>query len=104
MAELHNNSGYERTDAKPWKMIAIGVVSIIILTFLVLGVNEYFLEETDTMVYKTVLSQPSTPLTEMRQREQTILTSYGVADSALGTIRIPIEWAIKLTVEESERP
>ncbi len=44
-------------------------------------------------------TQPREDLREMRAREDEILTSYGWIDKNAGVVRIPIDRAMKMTVE-----
>ena len=46
-----------------------------------------------------ILSTPVTDLAEMRAAEQRALTSYGWVDQQKGIVRIPIDEAMKLTLQ-----
>lgn len=43
-------------------------------------------------------------LTELRSRETDLSTSYGWVDQSKGIVRVPIERAMQLTLEDLNRP
>ena len=95
------DAGYEISDVNVGKIVGLGagIVVFLIIAFIVL--NSFFIKSKEDLVYERVLKPGNPKLIELQQKEEKILNSYGVVDSAKGVYRIPIDRAMKLVAEES---
>jgi hypothetical protein len=110
-------AGYEHTDANVWIIIKFGLwlaVSAAIIHVGLLVMFRLFVEQRETAVPQyplatdTGLQLPAQPRLQrfpvneafdFRQQEAAALGTYGWIDRNAGTVRIPIEEAMRLTVE-----
>jgi hypothetical protein len=108
---------HETRDANVWGIFAFGAglfVTGLVVSLLVWLLFRYFSTvETrgSAPQYRLAAQQPSLPpeprlqthpredLLELRQHEDEILNSYGWVDKNAGIVRIPIDEAMRLTVE-----
>jgi len=93
-------SGYERSDVNIPRVMTIVAVIAVFLVVVFFLLNSYFLASRENIRYEQVLQPGSEELQQLRERENEILHSYGVVDSANDQYRIPIERAMKLLAEE----
>lgn len=95
------STGYEMKDVS-LKSIFVWMISIIVVVAVSLVfLNEYFLAVKEDLLYEMVLSPESLPLRDLRAKEDEMLNSYKLLDSANGVYRIPIERAMELVAESS---
>jgi len=93
--DLGHADGYEKTDIDI-KMIVISAV--LLIAFLVVSLillEEYFIYKKEQMYQEMVLEPENPQLVELRAKENRVLSSYGLADSAAGEYHIPIDSAMK---------
>ena len=57
--------------------------------------SDYFIYKKEQMYQEMVLEPENPQLVELRARENRVLNSYGLADSAAGEYHIPIDSAMK---------
>lgn len=76
------------------------LISIVVLAVLLIMVDEWFIRTKEDLYYEMVLHPKNPQLLELRAREDSLLNSYGIADST-GAYRIPIDSAIKVTAAEA---
>lgn len=92
---------YDHTEPKYSILWIIGGAIVILLFFVAIGIQMYY-ERTETWaVQERVLSQDNWNLQHLRRTEQQELTSYGYVDQKAGTVRIPLEQAMRLTIDEA---
>ncbi len=94
-------SGYEKSDAKPGRFALIGLVSIVIIVFIVIALNELFIYSSENQIHEVALKPESIKLREIRAHATEMLSNYTMVDSGKGIYRIPIERAMTLMVEEA---
>ncbi len=106
MSAEHGNDkqmpGYESRDVNLKLTIVVGVLSILLLIFVLVGLDQYFTAVVERQVEKAVMSPISRDLQALRAHEDSMLNSYGLVDSSRGVYRIPIDSAIALLAAESE--
>ena len=100
--DANKNAGYETGDVNVRKTFIMIIAGIITLVIIIVSLNEYFSFAKEEEIYETVLKPESKILIEIRAREDQILGSYGVADSAGGVYRIPIDSAMQIMLHEME--
>jgi len=101
MAETQAETGYDRHDPNTRFIALLGLATIVILIAAVFGVQYYYDRLYDEQVYVKVLEPESETLKDLRSRENEQLHSYQYIDREKGTVRIPIERAMQVLVEES---
>jgi hypothetical protein len=106
---------HETSDVNVSSVLGFGaglLVSGLVISLLVWGLFLYFSEQAarrgSTVAGLTKQTLPPPPrlqtnprgdLLELREAEDRVLTTYGWVDRNAGVVRIPIEQAMKLTVE-----
>ena len=88
-------TGYEETDIDPKKILLFAVVLIFILIISLVLLDDYFIYKKEQMYREMVLEPENPQLVELRAKENRVLSSYGLADSAAGEYHIPIDSAMK---------
>ena len=85
-------------------VIAIwGVGSIVVLVIMVTWLRTYFVDVQTEVVYQTVLSVENPKLKDIQARDTEALNTYGWVDKEKGVVRIPIERAMELEVQQAGR-
>jgi hypothetical protein len=101
-------SGYETSDAEPRLIVglAIGIAAFLVFSPAVLwALLSGSIERPRAVAWignvpaPTLQIDPNRDLAEMRRDEQERLTSYGWVDRSRGTVHIPIERALDLTLQ-----
>lgn len=93
-------SGYEKKDLNIKKVVRDATIVIISLIIMLVLLEEWFMKTKEDLYREMVLEPQNQELIQLRAREDSLLTSYGKADSA-GAFRIPIDSAIALTAAET---
>jgi hypothetical protein len=94
--------GYDRSEPLTGpiilNIIAIGVILVLVIA----GVTFYFNAYRDRIIEETQLSPVSQDLLDLRAKEDQLLNSYGIADKAAGTVRVPVSRAMELVLAEAK--
>ncbi|SYZ72599.1 conserved hypothetical protein [Candidatus Zixiibacteriota bacterium] len=98
-----SDEGYEKKDINVAKVFMFVALAAGFLVVAILLLNNYFTEATEEQVYSAVLKPESVALRDLRAREDGILNSYKLLDSAKGIYQIPIERAMKVMADEAFR-
>jgi hypothetical protein len=93
-----SKSDYDKTEAKTGHVAAIGIVGILLLVIAMYWIFQYFRATTEKQMERAALT-PSMDLEQLHAREDSILSSYGVIDSAKGIYQIPIQQAMKIMAD-----
>lgn len=92
---------YDRTEPKYSLLWIIGATIVVLLILTAIAIRGYY-ERTETAaVQDRVLSQENWNLQHLRRTEERELTTYGYVDPKAGTVRIPLDQAMRLTIEEA---
>ncbi len=94
--------GYEKSDINPRKIIVYAAILIIVLVIMLVLLNDYFIYQKEQLYREMVLEPENQELLELRAREDSILNSYGLADTATREYRIPIDSAMKQVAEDAD--
>ena len=92
---------YDHTEPKYSLLWIIGGVIVGLLIFIGIGVQFYYERAEQSTVYRRVLSQDNWQLQYLRKVEDQELSSYGYVDPKAGTVRVPIEQAMRMVVQEA---
>jgi len=92
---------YDHTEPKYSIIAILGIVTVILLIVVSIGIQQYYDRTEESLIYNTVLAQPNWVLEDLRRKETTELTGYSYFDKQKGSVRIPIEQAMKAVIQES---
>lgn len=96
-----HSGGYEKRDINVRKVAVFALISIVILAVLLIIVENWFIKTKEDLYYEMVLKPKNKELLQFQAHEDSLLNSYGIADST-GGYRIPIDSAIALVATETE--
>jgi hypothetical protein len=93
---------YDRQEPN-YKVVTIFSIVCVILFFATCyAVYVYYDMFREQQVYNLVLAPPSQELKSVRDREDRQLHTYGIDDRQKGTVRIPIERAMQLVIQDAK--
>lgn len=81
----------------------LGLVSTLALVATLIVGMDYFYARVDQKVYERYLSVVDPRLTELHASEDALLETYGWVDKGEGVVRVPVERAKELVLEETGR-
>ena len=93
--------GYEKKDIHVRSTVIWTIITVVVLTVMVVGLDEYFTYVKEQQYYESVLALPSQELLDLLAQEELELNSYELIDSARGLYRIPVDSAIELVLREA---
>lgn len=102
--ELHLDDhphAFDRREPNYWFVGGFALAAVVLFGVTMAAIQLYYYIMRDQMVYERVLAPESQELKAIRTREDSILHSYKVVDQTKGTVRIPIERAMELTIQEA---
>lgn len=116
MREPRSDEGYERSDADP-RPLVLAVFVLALLLFASLAVSAWLSQDAEAELFgqesanpvralriapagPELLAVPALELEELRTWEERLLTSTAWIDPVNGVVRIPVERAIELSLEE----
>jgi len=94
--------GFDRQEPEAGPIVGFAVGSVILLIITIVALQVYFNKIWEEAVYEKVLAPPSGQLIELHNREDWNQTHYGYSDKASGTVRIPLDRATELFMEEAK--
>jgi hypothetical protein len=100
--DLEHPHSYDHSEPKYSLIAILGGLTVVLLILVAIGIQGYYQRTEETIVHQTVLSRDNIQLQELRNREQWELTHYAIEDKEKGTVRIPIEQAMRLAVEQAK--
>ena len=95
------NAGFEATEPRSGAIALIGAATVILLVLIIFGVQAYYDHARDQQIFVKQLQPVSEDLKALHAREDADLNSYRYIDRAKGTVRLPINRAMDLVVEEA---
>jgi hypothetical protein len=117
----HETFSHETSDAKIQPILVTGVglaISAALVALVVYGIFRYLATQPVSTAPPNPMSaaEPQIPppprieehpmieLQQLRQQEDSVLSTYGWADKKAGTVRIPIDRAMELEIERKFAP
>jgi len=94
-------AGFETTDPRSGAIALVGAATVILLVLIILGVQAYYDHARDQQIFVKQLQPVSEDLKALRAREDADLNSYRYIDRAKGAVRLPINRAMDLLIEEA---
>jgi len=92
---------YDHSEPKYSIIAILGGVTVVLLIVVSIGIQQYYDRTESSLVYNKVLSQPNWVLEDLRRKEATELSQYSYFDKQKGSVRIPVEQAMKAVIAES---
>ncbi len=96
-----HSGGYEKRDINVKNIAVFTFIFIVVLTVGLMMINEWFIKTKEDLYYEMVLKPKNQELLQLHAREDSVMNSYGIADST-GAFRIPIDSAIALVAAEAQ--
>jgi hypothetical protein len=93
--------GFDRAEPSAGAIATFAVGSLILLVLTILAIQQYFDHIWNQAVYEKVLAPPSEQLKEVRGRDDWNLTHYLYMDKASGQVRIPVDRAMELVLQDA---
>ncbi len=95
--------GYDRKEVNVKVLLWVAVAGVLFVVVSAIILDSWFTLTKEEVVYTSVLKPESVSLKDLRAREDEVLNSYKILDSAKGIYQIPIERALELYAEEAFR-
>ncbi len=95
-----HSGGYEKRDINVKNIAIFTFIFIVVLTVGLIMINEWFIRTKEELYFEMVLQPKNQELLQLRAREDSLMNSYGIADST-GAFRIPIDSAMVLVAAEA---
>ncbi len=93
--------GFDRAEPSSGAIATFMIGSLVLLVLTILAIQQYFDHIWNQAVYEKVLAPPSEQLKEVRGRDDWNLTHYMFMDKASGQVRIPIDKAMELNLQDA---
>src|ERR1700685_2183800 len=93
--------GFDRDEPSAGAIMAFALGSLVLLVLTILAIQQYFDHIWSEAVYEKVLAPPSELLHEVRGRDDWNLTHYMYMDKASGQVRIPVDRAMELMLQDA---
>lgn len=95
------SEGFDRTEPAAPPIWAFTIGSIIILVVVIFALQQYFFKIWNDAVDEKVLEAPSQQLLDQRARDEYALTHYSYQDKSKGVVRIPLDQAEQLMLQDA---
>jgi hypothetical protein len=95
------NAGFEAAEPRSGAIALVGAGIVILLVLIIVGVEAYYDRVRDQQIFVKQLQPVSEDLKALRAREDADLNSYRYIDRAKGSVRLPINRAMDLLIEEA---
>jgi hypothetical protein len=93
--------GYDRDEPSAGAIAGFAIGSLILLVLTIGAIQQYFDHIWSQAVYEKVLAPPSEQLKEVRGRDDWNLTHYMYMDKPSGQVRIPVDRAMELILQDA---
>ena len=95
------DAGFDADEPNTRGIFIFIVASVAMFAAVVVGVSYYYNSVYERIEYENVLKPVSQELADLHAREDWNLTHYGYIDKAKAQVRIPIDRAMELLVQEA---
>jgi hypothetical protein len=95
------SEGFDYSEPAAPSIWAFTIGSIIILVIVIFALQQYFFKIWDDAVQEKVLAAPSQELLDQRNRDEYALTHYSYQDKSKGVVRIPLDQAEQLILQDA---
>jgi hypothetical protein len=94
---------YESRDISVDRVVAVGLIGIILLVIILVVLNQFFILNRNELVQQVALKPQAKALIDLRAREDETLNSYKVLDPQQAIYQIPIAQAMKALADSAYR-
>jgi len=94
---------FDRSEPNVRFIALFGAATLALLAVVIFGIQSYFDRLLEREVYVKVLAPESQALKDLRAREDEALHSYRYIDREKGMVRLPIDRAMQLLLEDDAR-
>lgn len=95
------SEGFDRDEPSAGAIATFAVCSLVLLVLTIGAIQQYFDHIWSQAVYEKILAPPSEQLREVRGRDDWNLTHYMYMDKPSGQVRIPVERAMELNLQDA---
>ncbi|MCB0272629.1 MAG: hypothetical protein KDD46_06425 [Bdellovibrionales bacterium] len=95
-------TGYEKSDVNVKKVVVATVLPAIAIILCLIGLDQYMTIANEKTYYDHVLGVEDSTYKELVQKETETLNNYKVIDKQKGIVRLPIQRAMQLIVQENQ--
>jgi hypothetical protein len=95
------SEGFDRAEPSVGAIVAFAAASLVLLVITIFAIQAYFEHIWNEAVYEKVLAPPSELLQEVRGRDDWNLTHYMYMDKTTGQVRIPIDRAMDMVLQDA---
>ena len=95
------SEGFDRAEPSAGAIATFAIGSLVLLALTIIAIQQYFDHIWSQAVYEKVLAPPSELLKEVRGRDDWNLTHYMFMDKASGQVRIPVDRAMELMLQDA---
>lgn len=95
------SEGFDRSDPSIAPIWGFTIGSVLILVVVIFALQQYFEKIWNDALYDKILSAPSAELQDVRNRDAYALTHYSYEDKSKGVVRIPLERAQELVLQDA---
>ncbi len=93
--------GFDHQEPSAGAIAAFAIGSMVLLVMTIAAIQGYFEHIWTQAVYEKVLAPPSEQLKEVRGRDDWNLTHYMYMDKPSGQVRIPVDRAMELVLQDA---
>jgi hypothetical protein len=93
--------GFDRAEPSAGAIAGFMIMSLVLLVLTIVAIQQYFEHIWNQAVYEKILAPPSEQLREVRGRDDWNLTHYMYMDKASGQVRIPVDRAMELILQDA---
>lgn len=93
--------GFDRDEPSAGAIAGFAIGSLILLVLTIGAIQQYFNHIWNEAVYEKVLAPPSELLRDVRGRDDWNLTHYMYMDKASGQVRIPVDRAMEILLQDA---
>ncbi len=97
------SEGFDRSEPAVPSIWAFTIGSVVILVVVIFALQQYFEKIWNDAVYDKVLAAPSQELQDTRNRDDYALTHYSYQDKSKGVVRIPLEKAQEMVLQDASQ-
>lgn len=101
VAPADPREGFDRDEPSAGAIAGFAIGSLLLLVITIVAIQQYFEHIWNEAVYEKILAPPSELLREVRGRDDWNLTHYMYLDKASGQVRIPVDRAMELVLQDA---
>ena len=95
------SEGFDRSEPATGSIWGFTIGSVVILVVVIFALQQYFTKIWNDAVQDKVLAAPSSQLEDVRNRDAYALTHYSYQDKSKGIVRIPLDRAQEMVLQDA---